>query len=281
MAGLSNYWENELCDHMMRDTAGSYTTPANATLKLYTTSPNWEDGTGGTEVSGGGYSSKTVALTSTNFNAAANQGTSGARLTNKATSAFQWSAATADWGTVNGAGFWDGANLLWGDDLDTPVAVYTDDPFEFPASALKFDLDVTTEAGVTQFWKKKALDHAFGVSAYDAPTTVYLALYSVAPNVYTGSGGTELTVANGYARKSLTMASVWDAATGGLVDNTAEIAFNACTGSSWADVVAVMAVDTASGTINEWYFGKTFTAVSVDPGDTFKFTAGNLGVTLA
>lgn len=50
MSQLSNYLENKLIDHVLRNTA--YTPPATVYLALYTTDPT--DADSGTEVSGGG-----------------------------------------------------------------------------------------------------------------------------------------------------------------------------------------------------------------------------------
>ncbi len=47
----------------------------------------------------------------------------------------------------------------------------------------------------------KVVDHVFGKTVYTAPATLYLALFSVTPNV--GGGGTEFT-GGGYARVAVT-----------------------------------------------------------------------------
>lgn len=62
----SDYLENKLKDHVLRNTA--YTPPSVLYLALYTASPS--DAGGGTEVSGGGYvrQAVTVSATYTNSN---------------------------------------------------------------------------------------------------------------------------------------------------------------------------------------------------------------------
>ena len=50
--GMSNYLTDKLYDHVLRNTA--YTSPATIYLALYTVLPA-DDGTGGTEVTGGSY----------------------------------------------------------------------------------------------------------------------------------------------------------------------------------------------------------------------------------
>ena len=46
-------------------------------------------------------------------------------------------------------------------------------------------------AGFSDYLEDKVLDHGFGGTAYTAPTTLYVALYTVAPTD-TG-GGTEVS----------------------------------------------------------------------------------------
>jgi hypothetical protein len=55
-------------------------------------------------------------------------------------------------------------------------------------------------AGFSDYLEDKVLDHVFGGNAYTAPTTLYVALYTVAPTD-TG-GGTEVS-GGAYARQSV------------------------------------------------------------------------------
>lgn len=100
---------------------------------LFTTTPA-SDGTGGVEVSGGGYARKAVTNNTTNFPT-----TSSGTKSNAAD--IQWTAATADWGTVAGVAIFDaptGGNQLYQKDLTTPRAVGTDIAFTFRAGSLTF-----------------------------------------------------------------------------------------------------------------------------------------------
>ena len=56
-------------------------------------------------------------------------------------------------------------------------------------------------SGFSDYLEDKVLDHVFGGNAYTAPTTLYVALYTVAPSD-TG-GGTEVS-GGGYARQTST-----------------------------------------------------------------------------
>lgn len=99
MAGASDYLENEILDHVFRNSA--YTPPAAVYVGLYTTAPT--DAGGGTEVSGSNY-----ARTAVTFSAA-----SGGAIANSAAVTFP--TASGSWGTIVAFGIFDassGGNLL-------------------------------------------------------------------------------------------------------------------------------------------------------------------------
>lgn len=101
MAGKSDYLENKILDHVLRNVA--YTPPATVYAGLYTTGPT--DAGGGTEVSGNAYARKAIA-----FGAAAGGVTSNSGV-------ITFDAPTpAAWGTVSHIGIFDAAsagNLLY------------------------------------------------------------------------------------------------------------------------------------------------------------------------
>ena len=94
MADLSNYLENALVNHVLRNTA--LTSPTTVYLALYTAVTDAEAGTG-TEVSGGAYARQAAA-----FDAPSNGVTQ-----NSATITFP--TATANWGTITHAAIMDAA----------------------------------------------------------------------------------------------------------------------------------------------------------------------------
>jgi len=101
-------------------------------VALFTTSPNQETGTGGTEVSGGSY-----ARTSVTFGAA-----SGGSSANSADVTFP--TATALWGTVVAAGIYDSAGtpvLLWVGNLSASKTIDTGDTFKIPSGQLTVSVD--------------------------------------------------------------------------------------------------------------------------------------------
>lgn len=102
MASKSDYLENKVLDHVLRNTA--LTSPTTVYVGLHTVAPT--DSTGGTEVSGGSYARQSVAFDAASGGATAN------------TSLITFPTATASWGTVVGFGIFDaetaGNLLYWG-----------------------------------------------------------------------------------------------------------------------------------------------------------------------
>jgi len=128
MAEFSDYLENKIIDHMLRNQA--YTPPATVYLALYTTATS--DAGGGTEVSGGAYARQAVSLSEA----------SGGHSENSADITFP--TATADWGTVTHVALMDaltGGNMLMHTPLDASKTVNNGDTFKISAG----DLDVTVD----------------------------------------------------------------------------------------------------------------------------------------
>ncbi len=126
MAEISNFLENELIDHVLRNAA--YTSPTTVFLALYTDDPT--DADSGTEVTGGSYARQSVA-----FSAPADGVTSNSAL-------LTFPTATANWGTITHVGIHDAAsagNLLFHSILDASKVINTDDVFKVNST----DLSVT------------------------------------------------------------------------------------------------------------------------------------------
>lgn len=122
---------------------------------------------------------------------------------------------------------------------------------------------------LSNYLEDKVLDHILGTTAYTMPTTVYVALYTAAPN--DAGGGTEVS-GGSYARQT----AVFDAASSGATQNTANIDFvsmPACT------VVAIGIFDAlTSGNLLVW--GTLSTNKSLDAGDTLRIATGDLDISL-
>jgi len=109
-------------------------------------------------------------------------------------------------------------------------------------------------------------------TAYTAPTTVYLALYTSDPT--DADTGTEVS-GGSYARQSITMG----APSNGVSTNSAAIEFPQA-GASWG-TVAYVGIRDALTAGNLLYHSPLTTSKAIDTGDIFKVSAGSLSVTLA
>ena len=129
-------------------------------------------------------------------------------------------------------------------------------------------------AGFSDYLEDKVLDHVFGGTAYTAPSTLYVALYTVAPTD-TG-GGTEVT-GGSYARQSGAFTVSGTNPT--EASNSSAIEYPTATGN-YGTVVAVGIFDALSSGNLLAYANLTASKV-VSTGDVFRFNAGDLDVTLA
>ena len=126
----------------------------------------------------------------------------------------------------------------------------------------------------SNFWELEILDHLFGKGSY-TPPTIYVGL-STADPLDDASGLAEPS-GNGYARVQ-TAGTDWNAAAAGALDNASDIIFPQATGS-WGTVTHFTLFDAASAG-NLLAHGTIDTSKAVDNGDTIKFAAGDLDVTL-
>lgn len=108
-------------------TANTATRPTSWTIGVFTVAPT--DSTAGTEVSGGSYARQSIAFTVTNPTA-----------TN--TSAVEWPAATADWGTIVACAVFDQSSVMIAyASLTTSKTISNGDVLRLPASSLTFTLN--------------------------------------------------------------------------------------------------------------------------------------------
>ena len=126
MSAMSNYLENEILDHILA--TGAYTMPSAIYVGLSTGS--FGDDASGTELNGNGYTRKVMAFDAAVAGTADN------------TSAVEFSAATASWGTVSHFGLFDassGGNLLIHGAFTAAKLIDTGDILKIAAG----DLDIT------------------------------------------------------------------------------------------------------------------------------------------
>ena len=129
-------------------------------------------------------------------------------------------------------------------------------------------------AGFTDYLEDKVLEHVFGGNAYSAPSTLYVALYTVAPTD-TG-GGTEVS-GEAYARQ--TAAFTVSGTNPTQASNSAAVEYPTAT-ANYGTVVAVGIFD-ASSSGNLLAYANLTASKVVSTGDVFRFNSGDLDVTLA
>ena len=128
MAEMSNYLENKLLDHVLRNT--SYTSPTTVYVGLYTSNP--DEGNTGTEVSGGSYARQSLSVTTA----------SGGIVTSSADVSFP--QATGSWGTISHIGLLDAltsGNLLMYTELTTSKVIESGDVLKIATGSLTASLD--------------------------------------------------------------------------------------------------------------------------------------------
>ena len=126
---------------------------------------------------------------------------------------------------------------------------------------------------LSNYLEKKLLDHITGFAAYTAPTDIYVALFTAAPN--DAGGGTEAT-GTGYAREVVTFDEA--VSPDGQADSDAVVEFVA--GADWGTIVAVGLFDAATDG-NLLFYGSISPTRTVNNGDTLRFPVGDIALILA
>ena len=109
-------------------------------------------------------------------------------------------------------------------------------------------------------------------TSYTSPATVYAALFTTDPT--DAGSGTEVS-GGSYARTSITFGSP----SNGVTTNSADVTFPTCT-VAWGTVTH-MGIYDASTSGNLLYHTPLDASKTVDSGDIFKISSGNLSVTLS
>lgn len=131
-------------------------------------------------------------------------------------------------------------------------------------------------AAASDYVEDKTLDFWLKANSTSttAPATVYVALFTSDPA--DDASGTEVsTSGTAYVRKAVTFGTV----SGGSVSNSANVTFDAATASF--GTVSHIGIFDASSSGNLLFHGALDASKSIDTGDTFQITTGNLTVTMA
>jgi hypothetical protein len=129
-------------------------------------------------------------------------------------------------------------------------------------------------AEMSNYLENALLNATLNATTYTAPATVYVSLWTSDPT--DAGSGTEVS-GGSYARTAVSFATA--SGTSGNVLNDADVTFPTAT-ASWG-VVGWIGINDAATSGNLLYHTALDTSKTIDSGDIFKISTGNLSVTLA
>ncbi len=124
------------------------------------------------------------------------------------------------------------------------------------------------------YWENEILDHLFGKDSY-TPPTIYVGLSTADPS--DDATGLAEPSGNAYVRVA-TSGTDWNATSSGIIDNANEITFGQASGT-WGTLTHFALFDAASGG-NMLAHGSLSISKTISSGDTAKFSAGDLDISL-
>jgi len=125
---------------------------------------------------------------------------------------------------------------------------------------------------MSNFLENALINATLRATTYTSPATVYVSLWTSDPT--DAGSGTEVS-GGSYARTAVTFA----APSNGVTTNSADVTFPTAT-ASWG-VVGWIGINDAATSGNLLYHSPLDTSKTIDSGDIFKISTGNLSVTLA
>jgi len=127
-------------------------------------------------------------------------------------------------------------------------------------------------AEMSNFLENALINATLRNTTYTSVATVYVSLWTSDPT--DAGSGTEVS-GGSYARTAVTFA----APSNGVTTNSADVTFPTCT-SAWG-TVGWIGINDAATSGNLLYHSPLDTSKTIDSGDIFKISTGNLSVTLA
>lgn len=127
----------------------------------------------------------------------------------------------------------------------------------------------------TDFLESELLDHIFGIGAYTAPATMYLALFTAMSSGETPTA-TEVT-GGSYARLAITNDATSWSRTSNVVTNDNLLEFVTAS-ANWGDASHWALFDASSGG-NMLIYGAFSSAITINNGSTLRVAAGQLSIT--
>jgi len=125
---------------------------------------------------------------------------------------------------------------------------------------------------MSNFLENALINATLRATTYTSVATVYVSLWTSDPT--DAGSGTEVS-GGSYARTAVTFA----APANGVTTNSADVTFPTAT-ASWG-VVGWIGINDAASSGNLLYHSPLDTSKTIDSGDIFKISTGNLSVTLA
>lgn len=131
-------------------------------------------------------------------------------------------------------------------------------------------------SAASDYLEDAVLDHVLGNTPYTQPLNLYLGLFTADTGLETNTPSAEVSAGGtAYVRKTIT----FNTASGGTSDNAATVTFDAAT-ANWGTVTDVAVMDAETGG-NVLFYGSVTTPKTIETGDTFQVSAGNLSISLA
>ena len=127
-------------------------------------------------------------------------------------------------------------------------------------------------AEISNYLENALINATLRATTYTSVATVYVSLWTSDPT--DAGSGTEVS-GGSYARTAVTFA----APSNGVTTNNADVTFPTAT-ASWG-VVGWIGINDAATSGNLLYHSPLDTSKTIDSGDIFKISTGNLSVTLA
>ena len=130
----------------------------------------------------------------------------------------------------------------------------------------------------SNYLENKLLDHVLTSTAYTQPSR-YLALFTSDPGEGGSFSGEVSTSGTAYARKAVTFEAAGTSVTG-TSRNNATVTFDTAT-ANWGTITHVAVVDgSTAGAGNVLFYGAVTTSKTIETGDTFQISSGNLSISL-
>ena len=127
-------------------------------------------------------------------------------------------------------------------------------------------------AEMTNFMENSVINHYFRNTAYTPVATLYMALHTADP---TETGAVGEVTGNAYQRTAVTMGAPTD----GVSTNSADVTFPTATPAGWGSI-AYTSIWDAQTVGNCLMYSPVDTAKTINAGDTAKYNAGQISITL-